>query len=159
MENNTVFVRSASDYTIVINVPHIPLQRTWQKKGVKYPFDRKTLLEAYYDPSVEALFREGRLVTDDKQFLIEVGLLEEEKSEPIVIELTDTLKDRLISLMPLAEVKKEIKKLTHAQIEELVNYAILNYTKLALDRADLFSKVSGMNVMEAIKNYKLSQEG
>ena len=61
--------------------------------------------------------------------------------------------------MPLAEVKEEIKKLTPAQIEELVNYAILNYTKLALDRADLFSKVSGMNVMEAIKNYKLSQEG
>lgn len=159
MENNTVFVRSASDYTIVINVPHIPLQRTWQKKGVKYPFDRKTLLEAYYDPSVEALFREGRLITDDKQFLIEVGLIEAETEEAAVIELTDTLKDRLIRLMPLAEVKEEIKKLTHAQIEELVNYAILNYTKLALDRVDLFTKISGMNVMEAIKNYKLSQEG
>lgn len=159
MENNTIFVRSASDSTIVVNVPHIPLQRVWNKKGTKYPFDRKTLLEAYYDPSVEALFREGRLVTDDKQFLIEVGLLEEETGETVVIELTDTLKERLIRLMPLAEVKEEIKKLTQAQIDELVNYAILNYTKLAMDRIDLFTKISGINVMGAINNYKLSQEG
>jgi hypothetical protein len=57
MENNTIFVRSASDYTVVVNVPHIPLQRVWQKKGAKYPFDRNVLIQAFYEPSVEALFR------------------------------------------------------------------------------------------------------
>ena len=159
MENGTIMVRSASDYTIVVNVPHIPLHRVWQKKGTKYPFDRKTLLEAYYDPSVEALFREGRLVTDDEEFLVEVGLKEAETGEVVVIELTDALKTRLMRTMPLYEVEKEIKKLTHAQIEELVNYAILHHTELAMDRIDLFSKISGINVMGAITNYKLSQEG
>ena len=159
MENNTVFVRSASDFTVVINVPHIPLHRVWQKKGTKYPFDRKTLLEAYYDPSVESLFREGRLVTDDEKFLIEVGLKEEDSSESVVVELTDAYKVRLIRTMPLSEVKKEVTKLTHAQIDELVNYAILHYTELAMDRIDFFSKISGMNVMGAINNYKMSQEG
>ena len=159
MENGTIMVRSASDYTIVVNVPHIPLHRVWQKKGTKYPFDRKTLLEAYYDPSVEALFKEGRLVTDDEEFLVEVGLKEAETGEVVVIELTDALKTRLMRTMPLYEVEKEIKKLTHAQIEELVNYAILHNTELAMDRIDLFSKISGMNVMGAITNYKMSQEG
>lgn len=158
MENNTIFVRSASDYTVVVNVPHIPLQRVWQKKGAKYPFDRNTMIQAYYDPSVEALFKEGKLVTDDEKFLVEVGLKEEGEPNP-VIELTDTLKTRLIKAMPVVEVENELKKLTRSQIEELVDYAILHYQDLALDRVDLFTRVSGKNVMEAIRNYKLSQEG
>jgi hypothetical protein len=158
MENNTIFVRSASDYTVVVNVPHIPLQRVWQKKGAKYPFDRNTMIQAYYDPSVEALFKEGKLVTDDEKFLVEVGLKEEGEPNPVV-ELTDTLKTRLIKAMPVVEVENELKKLTRSQIEELVDYAILHYQDLAMDRVDLFTKVSGKNVMEAIRNYKLSQEG
>lgn len=158
MENNTIFVRSASDYTVVVNVPHIPLQRVWQKKGAKYPFDRNTMIQAYYDPSVEALFKEGKLVTDDEKFLVEVGLKEEGEPNP-VIELTDTLKTRLIKAMPVVEVENELKKLTRSQIEELVDYAILHYQDLAMDRVDLFTRVSGKNVMEAIRNYKLSQEG
>jgi uncharacterized Fe-S cluster-containing radical SAM superfamily enzyme len=158
MENNTIFVRSASDYTVVVNVPHIPLQRVWQKKDAKYPFDRNTMIQAYYDPSVEALFKEGKLVTDDEKFLVEVGLKEEGEPNPVV-ELTDTLKTRLIKAMPVVEVENELKKLTRSQIEELVDYAILHYQDLAMDRVDLFTKVSGKNVMEAIRNYKLSQEG
>jgi uncharacterized Fe-S cluster-containing radical SAM superfamily enzyme len=158
MENNTIFVRSASDYTVVVNVPHIPLQRVWQKKGAKYPFDRNTMIQAYYDPSVEALFKEGKLVTDDEKFLVEVGLKEEGEPSPVV-ELTDTLKTRLIKAMPVVEVENELKKLTRSQIEELVDYAILHYQDLAMDRVDLFTRVSGKNVMEAIRNYKLSQEG
>lgn len=158
MENNTIFVRSASDYTVVVNVPHIPLQRVWQKKGAKYPFDRNTMIQAYYDPSVEALFKEGKLVTDDEKFLVEVGLKEEGEPNPVV-ELTDTLKTRLIKAMPVVEVENELKKLTRSQIEELVDYAILHYQDLAMDRVDLFTRVSGKNVMEAIRNYKLSQEG
>lgn len=157
MENNTIFVRSASDYTVVVNVPHLALHRVWQKKGAKYPFDRNTLMQAFYDPSVEALFREGKLITDDEEFMIEMGLKEYDAPSPIV-ELTDNLKKRLIKLMPIAEVEMEIKKLTHAQIEELVDYAILHYQELALDRVDLFTKISGKNVMEAIRNYKLSLE-
>ena len=157
MENNTIFVRSASDSTIVVNVPHIPLHRVWQKKGAKYPFDRNVLLQAFYDPSVEALFRQGLLMTDDEKFLVEVGLKEEGEPNP-VIELTDTLKTRLIKAMPVAEVENELKKLTRSQIEELVDYAILHYQNLAMDRVDLFTRVSGKNVMEAIRNYKLSLE-
>lgn len=158
MENNTVFVRSASDCTLIINVPHLPLRRVWQKKGAKHPFDRNVLIQAYYDPSVESLFRNGKLITDDEEFLVAVGLKEAEGAVE-VCELTDALKTRLIRLMPLVEVKKEIQKLTHSQIEELVEYAIVHHAELAMDRVDLFSTASGKNVMEAIKNYKMSQEG
>jgi uncharacterized protein YeeX (DUF496 family) len=106
---------------------------------------------------VEALFREGALITDDKDFLREVGLLDE-KDEPVVYELTDTMKQRIIKLMPVAEVKKEIAKMSQSQINEVVDYAIVNYTNLSMDRVELLSKVSGRNILDSIKIYRSAQE-
>ena len=159
MENNFVMVKSASDWTLVMNIPHLNLRRTWTKRGQKFPFERSTLLQAYYDPAVEALFKEGSLITNDVDFLREVGLLNEETQKSTVYELTDAMKTRLIKLMPLAEVKQELGKMSYAQIQELADYAITHYTELMMDRIDLLSKASGKNVMEAIKNYRAAQEG
>lgn len=157
MTNNFVMVRSASDWTLVINVPHLNLHRVWTKRGQKFPIDRNDLLQAYYRPAVEALFREGSLVTDDTDFLREVGLLDEEE-QPIVYELTDVMKGRLIKLMPLSEVKKEVSKMSRTQIEELAEYAITHYNDLVMDRVDYLSQVSGKNILKAIENYKASLE-
>lgn len=159
MENNFVMVKSASDWTLVMNVPHLNLRRTWTKRGQQYPFERSSLIQAYYDPAVEALFKEGSLVTNDVAFLREVGLLNEDTQKSAVYELTDTMKTRLIKVMPLAEVKQELAKMSFAQIQELADYAVAHYTELMMDRIDLLSQVSGKNIMEAIKNYKAAQEG
>jgi hypothetical protein len=48
MENNFVMVKSASDWTLVVNVPHLNLRRVWNKRGQKYPIDRAALVQAYY---------------------------------------------------------------------------------------------------------------
>ena len=157
MTNNFVMVRSASDWTLVVNVPHLNLHRVWTKRGQKFPIDRNDLIQAYYRPAVEALFREGSLVTDDTDFLREVGLLDEEE-QPIVYELTDVMKGRLIKLMPLSEVKKEVSKMSRTQIEELAEYAITHYNDLVMDRVDYLSQVSGKNILKAIENYKASLE-
>lgn len=159
MENNFVMVKSASDWTLVMNVPHLNLRRTWTKRGQQYPFERSSLIQAYYDPAVEALFKEGSLVTNDIAFLREVGLLNEDTQKSAVYELTDTMKTRLIKVMPLAEVKQELAKMSFAQIQELADYAVMHYTELMMDRIDLLSQASGKNIMEAIKNYKAAQEG
>ena len=158
MENNFVMVRSASDWTLVVDVPHLNLHRVWTKRGQKYPSARNDLIQAYYRPAVEALFREGSLVTDDKDFLREVGLLDE-KDEPIIYELTDIMKQRIIKLMPVSEVKKEMAKMSQSQINEVVDYAIVNYTNLSMDRVELLSTLSGRNILDSIKNYRSAQEG
>ena len=157
MNNNFVMVRSASDWTLVMDVPHLNLHRVWTKRGQKYPIDRNDLIQAYYRPAVEALFRDGALVTDDKEFLREVGLLDEEENS-VVYELTDNTKNRLIKLMPLSEVKKELAKMSHNQIIELADFAITHYNDLAMDRIDILSKASGKDILTAIKNYKAAQE-
>jgi hypothetical protein len=158
MENNFVMVKSASDWTVVVDVPHLNLHRVWTKQGQQYPIDRSALIQAYYTPAVEALFRKGRLVTSDAEFLREVGLLDEETQKSIIYELSDSLKTRLIKAMPLGQVKQELAKMSHAQIEELADYAIIHYQDLVMDRIDLLSQASGKNLMNAIKNYKAAQE-
>jgi hypothetical protein len=60
--------------------------------------------------------------------------------------------------MPLVEVKKELAKMSASQLEEVANYAILNYQDLVMDRVDILSKASGKNILAAIRNYKAAQE-
>lgn len=157
MENNMVMVKSASDFTLVVNIPDIPLHRTWKKRGAQFPIDRKILLQAYYDPSVEALFREGMLTTNDVEFLKEVGLIEEDGTANVVV-LTEQQMLRLIKLMPVAELKAELAKLSRTQLNELAEYAISNYTNLAMDRIDILTAATGKNIMKAIEHHRKAQE-
>lgn len=157
MDNSMIMVSSASDFTLVINIPEIPLRKSWNKRGAKLPIERKALMQAYYDPAVEALFREGMLTTDDTDFLKDVGLMEEDGTTEVVI-LTEALLTRLIKTMPAAEVKNELKKLSRSQLEELADYAVEHYTSLQMDRVDIISKATGKNIMKAIEHYRKAQE-
>lgn len=157
MENNMIMVTSASDFTVVVNVPDIPLHRTWKKRGAKYPIERKVLLQAYYDPSVESLFKEGMLTTNDVEFLKEVGLVEEDGSTTVVI-LDQALLTRLIKTMPAVEVKKVLTTLSRSQLEELADYAVEHYTELQMDRIDILTQATGKNIMKAIEHYRKAQE-
>lgn len=157
MENTMIMVTSASDFTLVINVPEISLHKTWKKRGAKYPIDRKLLVQAYYDPSVESLFKSGMLTTNDVTFLKEVGLMEEDGTTEVVV-LTEAMLHRLVKAMPIAEVKKELIKLSRTQLEELADYVVEHYTDLQMDRIELFSKATGKNLMKAIEHYRKAQE-
>ena len=156
MEREIIKVRSESNFTIVIDLPELQVHRTWRKAGQEYPFERSVLQQAFYDPSVEYLFRHGMLSTDDVQFKVEVGLMEEEKD--VVAKLNDTQKMRIIKLMPLVDVKKELAKLSVEQLNELAEFAIEHYKDLSMDRVDVLSKASGRNILKSIENYKRSLE-
>jgi hypothetical protein len=158
MENKMIMVKSASDSTLVVFIPELGLRKTWTKKGMRLPIDRTVLTQACYNPAVENMVRDGSLVIEDKAFLIEAGFMSEEEIENLV-ELTETYLKRMIKLMPLIDVKKEIVKLSSSQINELIDYAITHYTDLNMDRIELFGKISGRDMMRSITNYKAAQEG
>jgi hypothetical protein len=124
---------------------------------MRLPVDESLLMQACYNPAVEFLVRSGNLVIEDKEFLVNAGFMSKEEIDDLV-ELTDAYISRLIKNMPLQELKREIGKLSHSQIDEVVNYAISHYTDLSMDRVDLFSKISGKDMMKAIANYKAAQE-
>lgn len=157
MTNNMIYVRSASDFTLVIHVPELPLSKTWTKRGQRLPIDREQLVIAYYHPAVEFLFKQGLLITDDKEFLQTVGLMsEDEKLE--VYELNENLLKRMIKLMPLEDLKKQVKTLSKTQIQELAEYAISHYQDLSMDRIDYLSTISNKNILKAIEAFKADKE-
>lgn len=157
MENNMIKVKSASDYTLVVNVPEVSLRRVWKKRGQEYPIDRTLMIQAYYDPGVEALFKQGMLTTDDVTFLKEVGLMEEDGTMEVA-PLTQQMIVRLIKNMPIGEFKMELKKLSRTQLEELADYAVEHYQDLQMDRIDTLSAATGKNIMKAIEHYRKAQE-
>lgn len=151
-------VKSASDFTLVINAPELMLVKSWNKRGSFHLIQRDTLLQAFYNTSLETLVKKGMLVIEDKKFLVEVGLIEEENSESSIIELTPALMNRYISVIPVRELVNELKKMSRYQISELAEYAIQNYTNLKMDRIELLNKASGKDILKAIELHKASQE-
>lgn len=158
MKENMVMVVSTTDCNVVVEIPELNLRRTWTKCGAKYPIDRDLLEQAYYNPAVEYLFNHGLLVTEDKQFLYDVGLITEMEQEIPSIMLDEKYKKRLISVMPLREVEEVVNKMSPEQIEELVNFAIQHYEDLKNDRIKLFEKKSGKQILKAIKNFQDANE-
>ena len=153
-----VKVRSATDVTVSLFDPTIPLRKTWEKRGAIIPIEREKLIQAFYNSSLEDCLRNGTLVIEDKSFLYEVGMIAEEKAPLPSFEMTTALMNKLISTSPLWEVEKTLKQLSAAQITELAEYAITNHNNLKMDRINVLTKYSGKNILKAIELYRSSQE-
>lgn len=157
MNNNMIYVTSASDHTLVINRPEIPLNKVWRKRGQKLPIDREQLTMAFYTLGVETLFRQGKLVTDDEIFLKDVGLMDEDGVKAVEPVSEETMK-RMISVMPVSDFKVHLNKMTESQKQEFATYAVEHYKELKNDRIDLISKAVHKDIFKTIVNYKESQE-
>ena len=151
-------VRSATDATVSLFDPTIPLRKTWEKRGAIIPIERDKLIQAFYNSSLDACLRNGTLVIEDKQFLYEIGFISDMADTVPVFEMTKALMDKMIGTMPLWEVEKNLKALSNAQIAELAEYAVANYTNLKMDRIELLTKYSGKNILKAIELYRAAQE-
>lgn len=151
-------VRSASDSTIVLNAPEIPLVKIWNKRGAIFPIDRDVLVQAYYSTSLQSLLEKGMLVIDDKDFLVSVGIIDTPEDTNPVIELTPILMKRCVGPMPVSEFKTTLGCLSDFQISELADYAITHYTEVSMDKIDILSKASHKNILKAIELHKQAQE-
>lgn len=150
-------VRSASDATIVINSPETMMVKTWNKRNAFHLVARDVLLQSFYNSSLEYLVTKGLLVIEDKEFLMEVGLMEDEKTS-VVFELTEAVMKKCISTMPIWELQQTLEKLSEHQINDLATYAIHNYSELKMDRIEILGKAAHKNILKAIELYKASQE-
>jgi hypothetical protein len=149
-------VRSASDATVVVSSPSTMMNKTWNKRNSFHFIPRDTLLQTYYNSCLERLVTKGILVIEDKEFLREVGLLDEET--PVIMELTETVMKKAISAMPLWEFEQTLGKLSNHQISDLANYAVQHYAELKMDRIEILGKASGKNILKAIELYRAAQE-
>lgn len=141
-----------------INLPDLKLKRVWERKGVIRQITFDDLQQAFYEPGVEYMFREGMLSIDNMDVKKELGLEPEDAKEPVnVIILSDEQRKRFLTVMPMHEFRQEISKLSHEQINSLVDYAIAN--EIAdLDKTEFLKEKTGIDIYKAIQLNRADRE-
>lgn len=158
MKENMIVVKSASDCTIVIDLPNYNFRREWVRRDAAFPIDRDFFEQAFYDPAVEYLIRNGLLIVEDKQFLFDVGLINSMEEESPIKELTEKEIKKLLKYTPVKDLPNELKNLSQVQLEELGNYAIEHYEEVSNDRLTILNKATGKDMLKAIQNQIASKE-
>ena len=157
MENKQVMITNTIKSRVGINVPELLLKRVWEKKNVKKTIDFNTLQQAFYDPSVEYLFREGILYIDDMDVKIALGLEEEDSEELNIVVLSDNDLKRYLTTMPTFEFKEKVKTLGREQLQSLVDYAIENELT-AYDKCDILKQMTQTDIIQAVQLNRADKE-
>lgn len=150
MENRQVMITNTIKSRVGINIPDLLLKRVWEKKGVKKPIEFNILQQAFYDPSVEYLFREGILYIDDMDVKIALGLEEEGAETPSIVILNDSDLRRYLTAMPLFDFKQKIQTLGREQIQALVDYAIENELT-PYDKCEILKEITQTDIIRAVQ--------
>lgn len=150
MENKQVVITNMIKSRVGINVPDLLLKRVWEKKGVKRNIDFATLQQAFYDPSVEYLFREGILYIDDMDVKIALGLEKEGAKAPTIVILSDSDLNRYLTAMPTFEFKEKVKTLGREQIQALVDYAI-EHELTPYDKCEILKEITQTDIIRAVQ--------
>lgn len=149
--NEKVTVTSMVNGRIGLVLPHMHINKVFPKKGTKLPIEKDILREAIYEPGVEYMFKQGLLYIDDMDFKIELGLEAEGTKEPTeVIPVDEKYLNRVLRLMPIAEMKKAIEAMNDNQIRELVDYAA-GMDGIQFDRMDVLKKMTGIDIVKMIE--------
>ena len=153
MENKQVTLTNTVEAVVGIDVPDLHLKRLWERKGAKkkIPFD--VLQEAFYDPSVEYLLREGILYIDDLDVKIALGLEDEDAKEPGAQLKIQLLKDeeinRILTVMPMYEFKEKMKTLTKEQVQAVITYAI-EHEVTSYEKCEFLKEFAGIDIIKTV---------
>lgn len=158
MDNRKVNIKNETLGRVGINIPDLKLKRVWERKGVIRQIPYEDLEQAFYEPGVEYMFREGILSIDDMEVKKALGLEPENATEPAnIIILSDEQRKRFLTAMPMHEFRQEVGKLSYEQINSLVDYAIQN--EIAnLDKCELLKEKTGIDIIKAIQLNREAKE-
>lgn len=158
MDDKYVVVTSMINGRVGLVVPHLRLNRVFPRKGTKVNLDKDILREAFYEPGVEYMFRQGILYIDDMPLKIELGLEEEGTEVPTAVtELNDKYLNRVAKLMPIMEMKQVIEKMNENQRQELIDY-IIKQSDISFDRLEAVKKITGIDVIKIIELNRAQEE-
>ena len=162
MENKQITLVSTIDAYVGIDVPDLHLKRLWERKGAKKTIPLDVLREAFYDPSVEYLLRQGILYIDDLDVKIDLGLEDESAREPgaklNVVVLKDDEINRLLTVVPIYEFKNKIKELPKEQVQNIVDYAVMHEIT-NFEKCEFLKELTGFDVLRTVQlNHEAKEE-
>lgn len=150
-DKKKVTLTNMCKHEITVSFPELHIIRHFPSKGATVKFDRDTFMEMVYDPGLMYMLENGMLFLDDMEIKKELGLEPEDATEPEnIIVITDKDIKRYLTVMPIGEFKKAIKKLKKEQIDSVIDYAIENEI-VDMERCDILKKMTGRNIIKAIQ--------
>lgn len=154
MASKMIDVMSTVNAQVVIRVPNLNFKRTWPKKGSVIKVPEEILDQAFYEPGIEYLFRNGILYIDDMEKKVYYGLEEEGTTEPTnVILLDEAETERLLFKVSKEEFKEELDKLSKDQVTELA-FSAVEHECTDYDKNMLLQKRTGINVFRSVAEKK-----
>lgn len=151
-------VISAVDGRCGIDNFDLRISRRWPARGSVVTFTKEQLEELMYDAAFSNMVHEGKLYIEDMEVKQELGIEPEEASEPTIILLDEKTLERYWKLMPFAQFKIELKKLTNSQIASLAEYAIRHGEESSIQKANYLSEISGYQILKGIELEEQSKE-
>lgn len=153
-----VNIKNETSGRVGINLPDLKLKRVWERKNVVRQISFEDLEQAFYDPGVEYMFRQGMLSIDNMDVKKALGLEPEDAVAPTnIIILSDAQKQRYLTVMPLVDFKQEVAKLTHEQKLGLVDYAI-EHEIANLDKSEVLKELTEIDIYKAIQLKRAEKE-
>lgn len=157
-KDTKVSIKNETSGRIGINLPDLKLKRTWERKNVIRQMSFEDLEQAFYEPGVEYMFRQGMLSIEDMDVKKALGLEPEEATAPVnIIILSDAQKQRYLTVLPMAEFRQEVAKLSHEQQLALVDYAI-EHEIANLDKAEFLKTLTEIDIFSAIRIKRSAKE-
>ena len=137
--------------TVGVQIPELHFNRTWAQKGASVLVDKDILPEMMYDPGFANMINDGTLYIEDLEVKKELALEPEEATEPVnIIVLDDKDRQKYWTVLTYSVFKERVKKLPHAQVVELANYAV-QHRLMDADKCRFIKQISGIDVINAIR--------
>ena len=158
MSEEKIKVISTVNGRCVVNNQDLHIKRVWQARGDSVVFTREQLEQLMYDQGFANMVKDGSLYIDNMEVKKEIGVEPEDAETPTIVLMDEKELKRYWKDMPFTQFKVELKKLTHNQIESLIEYAIRNNNFGSIEKANYLSKISGRNVLKGIELEEQSKE-
>lgn len=156
--SDKIKVISALDHRCGIDNADLHISRRWPGRGSVITFTKEQIEELMFDPAFSNMVKEGMLYIDDMEVKKEIGIEEEDASEPSLILLDEKQLERYWKNMPIAQFKLETKKLTKSQLTSLARYAMAHGDLGTIEKANYLTEISGFQILKGIEFNKTAKE-
>lgn len=147
--NDKVTLKSNLHGEVIINLPELHFKRSLPKFGSKITMDKKIFDEAVYDIGFSNMIKDGAIFVEEMEAKKEHGFEPEDATEPVnIIDTDEKFFKRCATVMPIAEFKKVLNRLTQSQKQSLVIYFVDHVNDLKMDKINLVNTVCKVNIVK-----------
>lgn len=151
-------LKSTVNKTVGVKLPEYNVNRVWKQKGQTIPLPYDTVEQMLWNEGFRNMIDRGILYIDNLQDKIDLGLEPEDAKKPEnIIVVSDAEIKNLLTISTLEQFKKSVDRLNRTQIDNIINYAIVN-DLVDVAKAMYLKELTGVDILENVSRKKKLEE-